>query len=95
MGDHRVSFATLRAKNQITLPAEISKAAHLAEGDPIEIRLVDEGILLLPKKIVDAGQAWFWTSAWQSGERTASEDIALGRVEHFESDEDFLSSFTR
>jgi antitoxin PrlF len=89
----KMSFVTLRAKNQLTLPVEVSEAVHLSEGDPIEIRVVDEGILLLPKKIVDAGQAWFWTPAWQKGERRASEDIALGRVERFETDEDFLGSF--
>ncbi len=94
MGE-KVSFVTLRAKNQLTLPAEASRAAHLCAGDPIEVRVVPEGILLLPKKIVDADQAWFWTPAWQKGERTASEDIALGRVERFGSDEDFLNSFTR
>jgi AbrB family looped-hinge helix DNA binding protein len=88
----RVSFVTLRAKNQLTLPADISKAAHLSEGDPIEVCMVSEGILLVPKKIVDANQAWFWTPTWQKGEREASEDIASGRVTRFESDEEFLSS---
>ena len=87
-----MTLARLRAKNQLTLPAEAIKAAHLTEGDPIEIRVVDEGILLLPKKIVDANQAWFWSPSWQEGERKASEDIARGRVTVFESDADFLNS---
>jgi len=87
------AIAILRRKNQITLPAEVSKAAHLEEGDPIEVRLVKGGILLKPKKLVDAEQAWFWTSKWQEGERRASEDITKGRLERFVSDDDFLDSF--
>ena len=89
------AFAVLRRKNQLTLPAELAKAAHLEEGDPIEVRLVKGGILLKPKKLVDADQAWFWTSTWQEGERRASEDIAKGRLERFESDDDFLDSFDK
>jgi len=83
---------TFRAKNQVTLPAEVSKAAHLVEGDPIEVELVSEGILLRPKKLIDASQAWFWAPRWQEGEREASEDIAAGRMTQFDSDEDFLAS---
>ena len=91
MGDHKVpAIAFLRRKNQLTLPVEVSEAAHIAVGDMLEIRLVSGGILLKPKKLVDADQAWFWTSEWQKGEREASEDIARGHVKRFESDEDFL-----
>jgi AbrB family looped-hinge helix DNA binding protein len=93
MGEHdRVSMATLRAKNQITLPAEISKAAHLSEGDPIEVRYFEGVITLVPKKLVDADQSWFWAPEWLQGEREASTDIARGNFKRFESDEDFLKS---
>jgi len=88
----RASFATLRAKNQITLPGEIARAAHLSEGDPIEIRFFEGVITLVPKKVIDADQAWFWARGWQKGEREASADIASGRVRRFESAEDFLKS---
>lgn len=37
-------------------------------------------------------QAWFWTPEWQAGERQADADIAEGRVETFESDEQFLKT---
>lgn len=84
----------LRAKGQITLPEEIRRAAHLEEGDPVEFELTAEGILMRPKKIIDSTQAWFWTPAWQHGEAEASADIEAGRVERFDTDEDFLASFT-
>jgi antitoxin PrlF len=86
------SFATLRAKNQITLPGDIARAAHLSEGDPIEIRYFEGVITLVPKKMVDASQAWFWSPEWQQGEREASADIASGKVHRFDTDEDFLKS---
>lgn len=87
-----MSSSRMRAKGQVTIPRDIREHAHLREGDPVEIEMVPEGILLKPQKVVDATQAWFWTPAWQAGERAASLDIAEGRVEVYENDEDFLTS---
>lgn len=84
--------AVIRSKGQITLPQEVREAAHLEEGDPVEIEIVPEGILLRPQKVIDASQAWFWTPNWQARERAATEDILAGRVETFKSDEEFLAS---
>lgn len=41
----------------------------------------------------EPGQTWFWTSEWQAGEDEATRDIAEGRVEVFETADDFLASF--
>lgn len=87
MADTRV-----RAKGQVTIPREIRERAHLEEGDPMEVEMVPEGILLKPRKVIDATQAWFWTPDWQAGEREASVDIAEGRVEVLDSDDDLLES---
>jgi len=83
---------TLRAKGQVTIPAAVREAARLEEGDPVEVEIVDGGILLRPMKVIDATQAWFWTPEWQEGERQADADIAAGRVERFETDEAFLAA---
>jgi len=72
--------ARVRGKGQITLPREIRDAAHLEEGDPIEFEITSDGILMRPKKVIAASQAWFWTPEWQAGEREADADIAAGRV---------------
>jgi antitoxin PrlF len=86
-----ISF--IRRKGQVTIPQSVREAAHLAEGDPVEIEVTREGFILLrPKKMIDSGQAWFWTSEWQAGEREASADIAAERTEVFKTDEDFLAS---
>jgi len=83
---------TLRAKGQITLPDDIRKAAHLEDGDLLEAELTPDGILLRPQKLIDATQAWFWTPAWQAGERQADADRAAGRVESFGSTEEFIDA---
>ena len=81
---------TMRAKGQLTIPADVRDTAHLEEGDPIEI--VDGGILLRPLKLIDATQAWFWTPEWQEGERRAEAQIAAGSRERFASEEEFLAA---
>ena len=87
-----MSSSVVLGKGQITIPSDIRKAARLEEGDPVEVELVSEGILLKPRKVIDATQAWFWTPAWQAGEREAAEDLAAGRSRVFESSDAFLSS---
>jgi AbrB family looped-hinge helix DNA binding protein len=82
----------LRGKGQITLPQEIREAARLEEGDPLEVEMTDQGILLRPMKVIDATQSWFWTPAWQLMEAEADVDIASGRVDEHETAEGFLDS---
>ena len=83
---------TLRAKGQLTLPDEIRKAAHLEEGDLLEAELTPGGILLRPRKLIDATQAWFWAPEWQAGERQADEDRAAGRSESFGSGDELVEA---
>lgn len=82
---------TLRAKGQLTLPEEIRSAARLEEGDLLEAELTPDGILLRPQKLIDATQAWFWTAAWQDGEREADADRAAGNIERFDSGEELIA----
>jgi AbrB family looped-hinge helix DNA binding protein len=86
---------TLRAKGQLTLPTAIRKAAHLEEGDPIDVDLVDGQIILRPRKLIDPSQAWFWTPEWQEGEREASKEAAAGLGRIFYSGEEFLAELVR
>jgi AbrB family looped-hinge helix DNA binding protein len=80
---------------QITLPASIRRALRIEEGDYVEVRMTEEGIVLIPKKVVDRSQAYFWTPAWQAAEREASEDIAAGRVHKTESVDDLIASLEK
>jgi len=83
---------TIRMKGQVTIPAEIRKAAHLEEGDPVEVEVVEDGILLRPQKIIDATQAWFWTPAWQESVRRSVEQLNADRGETFADSESFLTA---
>ena len=84
------ALTTMRDKGQITIPTEIRKAAHLEEGDSVEAQLTPDGILLRPRKTIDATQAWFWEPTWQAREREAANDIAMGNVRTFKTEKDFL-----
>ena len=84
-------LVTLRPNGQLTLPAEVRATAHAATGDVFVAEVQDDAIVLRPKKLVDASQAYFWTDEWQSAEREASEDIAKGRVKTFRSAEALIS----
>lgn len=76
----------LTSGGQVTLPKEIRIKTNMQPGDFVEVKLDEEGrIVLTPKKLVDASQAYFWTEEWQKGERKADEDIKAGRVKRFKS----------
>lgn len=90
--ENAVIVAIMRAKGQVTIPQDVREAAHLEEGDPIEVVVTADGILLRPKKLIDASQAWFWTPDWQQGERAASADVEAGRLTTTVSSEAFLES---
>jgi AbrB family looped-hinge helix DNA binding protein len=83
---------TVRARGQVTLPEDIRAAARLEEGDLLDAELTDEGILLRPRKVIDATQAWFWSPEWQQGEREAEADLAAGRIETVASGEEMISA---
>jgi AbrB family looped-hinge helix DNA binding protein len=82
----------VRPKGQITLPDAVRKAARLSEGDYLEVSVEEGTIIMRPKKLIDADQAWFWADDWQKGEREASEDIARGRVRRSTSGDEFTES---
>jgi AbrB family looped-hinge helix DNA binding protein len=87
-----MTLIRLRPKGQITIPDDVRRQVRVTEGDYLAVSVRDGAIVLEPKAVVDASQAWFWTQEWQSGEKEASGDIAAGRTRRFESDEDFLAS---
>ncbi len=87
-----MTLTKVRPKGQITLPDGVRRAARLSEGDYLEISFESGAIVMRPKKLIDADQAWFWTEDWQRGEREASEDIARGRTRRSDSGDAFLDS---
>ena len=82
----------IRQNYQITLPAQLRKRLGLKIGDLMEIVAKGATLILKPKRAVDLEDAWFWTKAWQEGEREADADIKAGRVKKAKSAEELIRS---
>jgi AbrB family looped-hinge helix DNA binding protein len=80
---------------QITLPASVRKRLGIEEGDLVEIEVEDEKAVLMPTKLVDKNQAYFWTKRWQEGEKEADEDIKAGRVKAFDSVDELIKDLDK
>lgn len=89
------TYSKVTRHGQITLPAPVRKSLGIEEGDLIEIEVVDEKAVLMPKKLVDKSQAYFWTKKWQEAEKAAEEDIKADRIKVFESEEELLKDLER
>jgi antitoxin MazE len=85
------TYSKVTRHGQVTLPASVRRKLGIEEGDLIEVMVEDDKAILLPKKIVDKSQAYFWTKEWQEAEREASEDIKAGRVKKFDNVEELLA----
>jgi len=79
------AYGKVTMRGQVTLPASVRSELGVEEGDLIEIEVIDERVVLMPKKLVDKSQAYFWTKRWQEGKREADEDTKAGRVKVFDS----------
>jgi len=87
-------IARVRKKGQVTLPSAVRAAAHIEEGTVVEVSVTAEGaVLLRPKLLVDAADAWYWTPEWQAGEREVDAETARGEAGRvYRTDEEFLAS---
>lgn len=75
---------------QVTIPADLRRAANIEIGDYVEFRIVDGMIQMLVKNLIDKDQAYFWTKEWQEGELEADADIKAGRVKAFDSVDELI-----
>ena len=85
--------AVVRSRWQITLPQEVREALHVSEGDDVAFVVEPGQVTMRGLKSVPAEQAWFWTNAWQAGEKEASAQLATGEGTTFDDGEAFLDSF--
>ena len=90
----RTKMATVKigSKHQITIPWEIFKKLNLEPGDFLEVQVIENGILMVPQKLIRKDQIWFWTKEWQEKEREADEAIVKGELSGpFEKAEDLIA----
>ena len=90
-----IRLSKVTRHGQVTLPAAVRKELNIEEGDLVEIQVVDDRAVLVPKKLVDKSQVYFWTEEWQKGEAEAEADIKAGRIEAFDSVEQLLEDLDR
>ena len=76
---------------QVTIPAALRRQAGIEIGDYLQVQVTDDHLILVPKRVIDKGQAYFWSDAWQEGEREAEEDLRQGRVEQFETLDELIA----
>ena len=69
-------LVTVKPKFQVTIPARIRKGIDLREGDIMEATLVGDGILFVPKELVDKVAAADRIADRFAARKPAAEDIA-------------------
>jgi bifunctional DNA-binding transcriptional regulator/antitoxin component of YhaV-PrlF toxin-antitoxin module len=62
----------------------------IEEGDLIEIEVLGDKAVLVPKKLIDKSQSYFWTEKWQENEKVADADIKARNMKTFDSAEELL-----
>jgi AbrB family looped-hinge helix DNA binding protein len=83
----------LRPKGQITLPGEIRELLELKEGDDLAFSVDEQGKVVVNRlDVIPPDQAWFWTERWQKMEREVEEDIAAGRIHHYNSVDEAIAA---
>jgi AbrB family looped-hinge helix DNA binding protein len=83
-------YSKVTRNGQITLPAVIRRNMGIEEGDLIEIEVLGDKAVLVPKKLIDKSQSYFWTEKWQENEKVADADIKSGNMKTFDSAEELL-----
>jgi len=81
-----------RVINQMKALARRARLAS-ASGQPLEFKLSPEESAVLAGVIDEAlaeDQAWFWSEAWQAGERVREADLAEGRYQDFDTMDSML-----
>ncbi|MEI5523864.1 AbrB/MazE/SpoVT family DNA-binding domain-containing protein [Streptomyces brasiliscabiei] len=83
--------ASVRDKGQLTLPVGLREALGVSPGDELEFTVRDGVVEVHGLIKIRSDQRWFWTEAWQEGEREASADIAAGRTTFYEDADSLLA----
>jgi len=75
-----MTLSKITRNYQVSIPKDVRDALGLQEGDYVEVEERDGEIVMVPKRLIDADQAWFWTPEWQAGEREVEEEVRAGRT---------------
>ena len=74
-------LVTVKPKFQVTIPAKLRKRMRLKEGDVMEASLVEDGVLLRPKAVVDRNSAAQHIASVLARIEPSSEDVGRSEEE--------------
>ncbi len=77
------TFSKITRHGQVTFPASIRRKLGVNEGDIVSMEIIDDDVVLIPKKLVDKSRAYYRPRKWRAGEIEAEKDIKAGRVTTF------------
>jgi AbrB family looped-hinge helix DNA binding protein len=67
-------------QGQVRIPKKIMGKLGLGKGDYVEVEIIQNEIVLKPRRLIDPSQGWYWTKEWQDMETTVDEEIEKGRL---------------
>ena len=67
-------------QGQIRIPKKIMNALGITKGDYVEVDIKDNDIILMPRKLIDPSQEWYWTKEWQQMEASVDDELKEGPV---------------
>jgi bifunctional DNA-binding transcriptional regulator/antitoxin component of YhaV-PrlF toxin-antitoxin module len=83
--------AKLRPKSQLTVPEEIRRALHVAEGDEVEFAVHENGLVTVRGYVsIPTDQVWLFAPQVQAGRQQANAEIITGQGTVYESADDMF-----
>lgn len=80
----------VQKRNLINIPRDIRESLNIHEGDVLDIRMVDNQIIIEPMKLVPSSQAYFWSDKTQNDMLEAKKDVESGNIREFKNIKEFL-----
>jgi AbrB family looped-hinge helix DNA binding protein len=80
----------VQRRNLISLPKDIRETLDINEGDVLDIRIINNKIVIEPMKLIPSSQAYFWTDKVQKDLLEAKKDIESGNVRELKNIKEFL-----
>ena len=68
-------YIEVRTRNQVTLPKAVATKLQIREGDLLEYNIEDGKIIITPQALIPKQQTWFWSKAWQQGEKEVQKEL--------------------
>jgi AbrB family looped-hinge helix DNA binding protein len=85
-----MSVVKVRKRYQLTIPEDVREKLGLEIGDYVEVTVRGGEAVIVPKKLIDKRDAWYWSKEWQEKEQRADEAIKGGQVKEFDNVEDLI-----